>query len=248
MPAEINVRQFKNVDLGGGWVIEAIPSVGLVSTIASTYIISTLGLDQVAAIDSDDFPPLSMIYGTKPKFPARVYASEEKRVAVFICEVPLPGELHRPLARTLLAWADEHKAEQIIGLEGLPLPKGAGKEEVALWAVGSTDVAREAIEKSGIAPLETGMISGVAGVLLNEGRWMNFDVIALLAEARAELPDAFAASKLVEGADKLLPHIEIELGPLVEQAKALENHLNELQTQAQPIVKKPTLGQDRMFG
>jgi len=246
MVPEIVVRQFKDAKLDGGTVIAAVPSVGLASTIASTYIISTLKLDQVAALDSEEFPPLSMVYDTKPKFPARVYANPEKRLAIFISEIPLPPELHRALARTLLSWAQEHQAERIIGLEGLPLPKGAGREEVQLWAVGSTDSARETLAKAGIQQLQTGMISGVAGVLLNEGRWMNFDVIALLAEARSEMPDAYAAAKLVEGADLLLPDVEIDLGPLLEQAKGLETHLQGLQTQAKPVVKP--VPSPEMFG
>jgi len=246
MVPEIVVRQFKDAKLDGGTVIAAVPSVGLASTIASTYIISTLKLDQVAALDSEEFPPLSMVYDTKPKFPARVYANPEKRLAIFISEIPLPPELHRALARTLLSWAQEHQAERIIGLEGLPLPKGAGRDEVQLWAVGSTDAAREMLTKHGLNQLDTGMISGVTGVLLNEGRWTDYDVIALLAEARAEMPDAYAAAKLVEGVDLLMPEFEVDLSPLLEQAKALESHLQTLQRQAKPVVRPPA--QDRMYG
>jgi uncharacterized protein len=234
----IRVRQFKEFELEGGTVIEAIPSVGLVSTIASTYLISTLGLDQVAALDSDDFPPLSMIYSKKPKFPARVYADPSRRVAVFICEIPLAAPLHRPLARALLEWSEDHKASRIIGLEGLPLPETPNAaHEAKLWAVGSTDHSRETLTKAGFQQLETGMISGVSGVLLNEGRFKDFDVIAMLAEARQDMPDALAASKLVEGVDILMPEFEIDLGPLLEQAKVLESHLQALQQQATPAVK-----------
>ena len=58
----------------GGTVIEAIPSVGLVSTIAATYMLTNLPVDQVCALDSEDFPPLSMVYKYRPKFPVRIYA------------------------------------------------------------------------------------------------------------------------------------------------------------------------------
>jgi len=235
MSAEIVVREFRNVQLGGGTIVEAIPSVGLVSTIAATYLISALELDQVAAIDSDEFPPLSMIYSSKPKFPARVYASESKKLAVFICEIPLPNHLHRPLARTLMSWAAEHGAKRIVGFEGLALPKGASREDVQVWAVGSTDAARDMIAAHKMNSLEGGMITGVTGVLLNEGRWTNTDMIALVAEARTEIPDAFAAAKLVEGLDLLMPEFEVDLVPLLEQAKSLESQLLELRKMAVPV-------------
>ncbi len=49
---EIEVRRFKNMNLEGGAVIDGFPSVGLVSTIAASYIIASNTLDQIAALDS----------------------------------------------------------------------------------------------------------------------------------------------------------------------------------------------------
>ena len=104
-----------------------------------------------------------------------------------------------------------------------------------VWGVGSTDEANEAIETAGISFLETGIVSGVAGVLLNEGRWAKFQVLALLAEARAYMPDAYAAAKLVQTTDKLLPEVQIDLAPLLDEAKELESHLQTLKEQAKPV-------------
>src|SRR5438034_428200 len=102
--------------------------------------------------------------------------------------------------------------------------------------LGSTDRARAELDKRGIQQLETGMITGVTGVLLNEGRWRNADVVALLAEARLDIPDARAAVALVHALDLLLPEIKIDLKPLQEQAKALEDHLTKLKQQAAAVV------------
>ncbi len=83
--AEVEVRTLKEVDLKGGTVVAAFPSIGLVSTITATYMITNLKTDQVVALESPDFPSLSMIYAKKPKFPARVYASQDPKIAIFIC-------------------------------------------------------------------------------------------------------------------------------------------------------------------
>ena len=72
--ADVELRTIKEVDMKGGTVVAAFPSVGLVSTITATYLITTLPTDQVTALESPDFPSISMIYGSKPKFPALVYA------------------------------------------------------------------------------------------------------------------------------------------------------------------------------
>lgn len=242
---KLDMRTFREVNLKGGTVVESFPTVGMVSSIACTYLISTLKMDQVCAIDSDDFPPLSMVYAKKPKFPARVYAHDEKKLAAFLCEVPIPGRIHRRVAKCLLDWAKKHECKRIISLEGLPLPEGGAEEEIQVWGVGSTDGAREDLEKAGIEQLESGMISGVSGVLLNEGRWENFDTIALLAEARPNIPDALAAAMLVRAIDDLLPDIKIDLEPLLSEAKELEAQLSHLKTQAKPALTEPAPGMFR---
>lgn len=242
MTIEIEVRKFKDFDLRGGTIIEGFPTVGLVSTIACSYMISTLDLDQICALESEHFPPVSMIYATKPKFPARIYAREDIKLAIFITEFPLPSKLHRPIARSILSWAAEEGCERVISLEGLPaenVEENSPRETPAIWGVGSTDEARQELEKNGIEQIEVAMISGVSGVLLNEGRWRGINVASLLAEARPEFPDAHAAAELVKAADLLIPEVEIDLEPLYEQAREIEESYRKLEQQASPVIREP---------
>ncbi len=90
-----------------------------------------------------------------------------------------------------------------------------------------------------IQQLEAGMIYGVAGILLNEGRWNDFDVITLLADACPDIPDAYAAAKLLEALNRLLPDIKIELEPLYEQASKYEEQIRYLRKQAEPFQSEP---------
>ncbi|MGQ0797103.1 MAG: proteasome assembly chaperone family protein [Methanobacteriota archaeon] len=234
--SEVEIRTFKEVDLRGGTVVAAFPSVGLVSTIATTYLIMRMPVDQVCALESADLPALSMIYAKKPKFPARVYAHAPSKLAMFICEVPLPHRAMRPIAHALLRWSQSQHVRQIVALEGLPADDVLRDTAPGVWGVGSTDRARAELDRRRIKQLDTGMIAGVSGVLLNEGRWQDFDVIALLAEARPNQPDAKAAVAITQALDDLLPELEVDLAPLQEQARVLEEHLRRLKTQAQPAV------------
>ncbi len=228
------------MNLTNGTVLEAFPSVGLVSTIASSYMISTLNLDQICALESEAFPPMSMVYSNKPKFPARIYAREDIKLAVFISEFPPKTSLHRPIAKRLLSWSMDQGCRRIISLEGLPSSKGP-QEEPRLMGVGSNVAAREELDKVGIEQMEIGMIPGVSGVLLNEGRWQSFNVISLLADAVPDIPDAYAAAKLVEGIDKLIPELEIDTEPLLKQATEMEAYLNTMREQAQPAMEEPVV-------
>ena len=111
------------MDLKGATIIEGFSSVGLVSTIVATYLIDYLKLDQICAVDSEEFPPTSMIYATKPKFPARIYASSEKKIGVFLAEFTPAPSLHRPLAKKLLEWCKEQQCTRIISPESLSSEK-----------------------------------------------------------------------------------------------------------------------------
>lgn len=237
--ATVEVRTLKQVDLKGGTIVAAFPSVGLVSTISATFLIQSLPVDQVCALESEDFPSVSMIYARKPKFPARVYADAGHKLAIFVCEMPLPNRIHRPVAYALMDWAKAQGIRRIISLEGFPLEgEGPMEGDPKVWGVGSTDLARKELDTHKVSQLESGMIAGVAGVLLNEGRWRNVDVIALLAEARPDLPDAHAAVSLVHALDELLEDVTVDLRPLQQQARQLEELLTKLKQQAKPIAQK----------
>ena len=232
----VEIRAFKQLDLSGGVLIEAFPSVGLVSAIAGTYIIDRLKLDQIAAIDSPWFPPVSMIYAQKPKFPARIYASQEHKIAVCLSEFTMPATLDRFIAKSILAWGKEQKCSLVISPCGVPMLEEETRRQggVIIYGVGSTDRTRQKLKDSSISLLDFGVVPGIAGALLNEGKWNGSDVIALLVEAYPEIPDARAAANIVEAIHKLLPKMDLDVSPLYAEAEKIESRLKTLREQAKP--------------
>ncbi|MEA1993641.1 MAG: PAC2 family protein [Euryarchaeota archaeon] len=231
----IKLHTFKKVDLRDGTVIVGHPSVGMISSIAVSYLIDKLNLDQMAALDSNEFPPLSLIFDNKPKCPARIYAREDIKIAAIVSEfVPSPPVV-RPLAEKILKWAKENKCKRIISLEGL-VSKGED-EDIQVYHVNSLDEGTERMKKTEISskPLNVGMITGVSAILLNKGRIEDFNVISLLGEARKDIPDSEAAARLVQVVDELLPEVEIDIEPLLEDAKRLEERMRKLKKQATPV-------------
>ncbi|MCP8309775.1 MAG: proteasome assembly chaperone family protein [archaeon] len=239
---EIELREFKKMKLNGATIIDGFPSVGLVNTIAANYLVAALKLDQIAALDSDRFPAVSMIYANKPKFPARVYAREELKTVVFLSEFRILPHLYRPLAKTLLNWAKEQKCSLIISPVGYPVELLSISEEPVVQGVGSTDRARERLISNGIKQLSIGIIPGISGLLLNEGRWANFDVISLIIPIQPNIPEVKAAVKAVEIIDKLIPEIEIDVAPLYQEAERIAERLKVLRKQAKPIESQPPWG------
>ncbi len=232
---EITMYPYKEMNLKGATVINGFPSAGLVSAIAANYLIGALNLDQIAVLDSTDFPPVSMIYDTKPKFPARIYADEKAKVAVFLSEfTPFPT-LVRPLAKVIFDFVEKNRCSRIVAPEVMP----AGEETLEVFGVGSTDSARAAMQKAGIKLISHGIITGISGVLLNEGRRRNFDVITLIAQARPEMLDARAAAMLMETISRIIK-ISIDIEPLYREAERIESRIRRLREESKKATKLST--------
>jgi uncharacterized protein len=151
----------------------------------------------------------------------------------------------------MVDWAEEQRCRMIVSPEGLVVdPELRDSAEISdvVFGISSTQKARELLKQHGLRSFEEGVISGVAGILLNEGRKRDFDVITLLAEAHPDFPDAKAAALVLEAIDDILLGIEFDAQPLFEEAKRIEEHIREIQKQA--TVKKEEKGVARpsMYG
>jgi predicted ATP-grasp superfamily ATP-dependent carboligase len=203
---EIELRPFKDLGFKPLDVIVGISSEGTVGPLVAAQLIQHLGLDQVCAIESPNFPPTAMVYFEKPKFPARIYASKKHRLAVVLAEFAPSDELARPLAYAILAWCEEQGAKRIFGIDSFP-PQLASPEGVALAAIGSTARDRRAIAEAKVNGVKHGAVTGVAGVLLNEGRWWDRDTIVLMASLAGS--DLAAALHTLAALNRLVPRLPL---------------------------------------
>lgn len=233
----VEIRPFKEVDLSGGVVIEAFPSAGLSSTVLGMHLISSLRLDEIAAIDSPWFPPTSMIYAYEPKFPARICANGLNKIAVCLSEFTMPAHLDRYVAKSILSWANEQKCSLVITLCSMTLPQQGGESHeprATVLGVGLNDQTRQTLKNNGISLLDFGVVPGITGALLNESKWSSTDVIALVVVSESEVQDARVAGLMGEAIDLLLPQIDLEIAPLYARAEEIEVRLRALREQAKP--------------
>jgi len=208
----------------GGALISAFPSVGMVGTIAGSYIADSLKMERIAYVVSEDIPPAAFVQDGIPTYPLRVLAY--KNLSMLTSEFQLPLTLAGQMAKTVLDWTAVNKYDIIVALEGLVVDQSVEPAgDIRVFGVGSTERARNMISKAGIEQFKMGMITGVSGALLSEGELNDRDVVVLLVTANALYPDARGAAKLVDSVTKLLPTVTVDMKELYEEAERIEENL-----------------------
>jgi uncharacterized protein len=250
-PDQVRIYELKRVDVEGAIVIDGFPSVGLVSSIVANYLIDTLEMEQIGIVESPAFPTVSLVRNGSPQHPVRIYAGRPAadragrvadRIVAFVSEFhPAPAIIH-PLALSIMDWVQEQRCSMLVSPEGLVVDKPAGEpvrgkapklSEVKVYGVASTRKARDLYVEPNMLPFTEGVITGIAGVLLNEGRRRGFDVLTFLAEAQSDYPDARAAAKVIETINHILLRTPLDPVPLYHEAERIEQQLLSIQRHAQ---------------
>lgn len=234
-PIEIHTR--KDVDLSGSLVVVGAPSIGFVGSITSRFLIQQLGLERVGGFHSDRFPPYTLIEDARPMHLIRVHTLETscgldldcKRLVVVSSEV-MPGpNMVYPLARAMLDWTRDIDAEMVIVPDGMPQSDDEDGEDLQVHGVGTTQDARELLQRADVQPLEEGLMVGLTAALLSVAEQKEQDLACLVTATAKEHPDARAAARLTGFLDKILPDISIDKEPLMQEAERIESKVKQLQ-------------------
>ncbi|RLF34680.1 MAG: hypothetical protein DRM99_06135 [Thermoplasmata archaeon] len=137
---DIELIEYKKVDLSNSLLVVAFPTVGLISSIAGRYVIDSLKLEEIGAILSKEFMPATVIHNSKPSPPVRIYAGRKKcgpdgsceQIAVIISEFMPPYSVIKPLADKILEWMKMKGCKAIVALEGTHA-LGDNKKELKVY-------------------------------------------------------------------------------------------------------------------
>jgi uncharacterized protein len=228
----IEIRKLKEINIEGGVVFDGFHGIGLTSTIAIGCFINSLKTELVGILDSPLFPPISVIYNTKPNFPARIYANEEKKLAFFVSEAILESSAYRQIAHTILKWSNYNKCKTVISVASREIEKeDRTKKEPSLYVISNSQIIMKELNDIGILPLKNGTVNGIPGVLLNESNWKNIDVVVFVVDIISGVPDFRAAANVAQVVSKIVPEAYCEIKPLIKEAENIENNLKMIRSQ-----------------
>ena len=230
MENEIHIKEINPINVENGILINGFPSSGITSAIATESMINTSNFELGGIIDSERFPPISIIKNGMPNYPVRVFTNNDLKVAVFSSYLTLDVSLHRSAARLMLDWAKEKKASLILSSITVKGTKGT-----EIFGVASTGSARGKLVSAGISVVENATVPGISGVLLNEGMIHGQDVIVLLVSSDKEFPDFQATSNLCNSLSKLVPGVSCNLDKLEKESKIIEQQIKQAESDTKDL-------------
>lgn len=222
--AEAQVVETDKAELVDPLVILGFAGAGLVGGIAVTHVIDKLKMKKIAHVQSRYLPPAVVFMEGQLRHPFRIYSDRERRLCAVVCEIPLRSDGLYPIASTLLDWIEKQGVKELVVLEGFAV-RGLPKERKSFCAAEPEKI-KECKEK-GVEMVSAGLISGIAGSILNECLTRKMTGVAFLVPAIAFMPDPEGAAELVNTLNKVYG-LNIDTDDLIAKAGKIKQRLKEL--------------------
>lgn len=243
---QLELRELRRIDFKNSILFDGFPSVGLVSSIVSNYLVTLLRMEYVGYIDSPSFPTLTLIRNSLPMAPARLYAigdamPGDKQIALLTSELQPSQNIVRSLGRMMMEFAVHNKCKLILSVGGLVVEREVDEEgenaaeadQVAVYGIASTRNAAKYLDMADVEPFVEGVITGTSGTLIHEGKKRGFDVVVLLTEAQRDIADAKASALLLSALDQMVLKMNLDVEPLCVEAERMEAQLKIFKEQAE---------------
>ncbi|MFC4544313.1 proteasome assembly chaperone family protein [Halosolutus amylolyticus] len=237
---ELEIDAVAEVDLTDPVLVEGLPGVGHVGTLAVEHLLEELEAEStlVRRIYSREFPPkVSIEDGVSELTCAEIYAVTvpDGRDMLLLTgdHQAQTNEGHYVLTDAFLDVAAEFGASDVYALGGVPT--GELIEEYAVVGAVSDESLCETHEDAGVEFREdepAGGIVGVSGLLLGLGERRGFDAVCLMGETSGYLVDPKSARAVLEVLETVLG-FELDYETLDERADEMEEVVGKIQEMEQ---------------
>ncbi len=204
----------------GVTIIEGFPGFGLVSTIATEYVIDHLDAEQIGKIVFEEAPPLVAVHSGTVIEPIGIFYSKKYNLVILHALTSIAG-FEWKVAKKVTELAKQLQAKEIVCVEGV----GSTNESENAFYLSEKNGKK--FEKIGITKLKEGIILGVTGALMLED---GLNVSCIFTETHSNLPDSRAAAKIIETLDNYLG-LKIDPKPLIKKAENFEAKIKSLMEQ-----------------
>lgn len=212
-------------------LIEGLPGLGMVASIAVEQITGQLDLGLYGTIHSADFPPAAAFADGRVRDLVRVYAGADPAIMTLQSDLPIPPGAIGSLSRCVHDDLSE-AFDRAIFLAGAPAESESQIGEVT--GVATTDDLETALTDAGVALAEgEGVVGGVTGGLLGDCYRNDVPAAVLIVRSNPYIPDPGAARAVIENALEPLVAFDIDTAELQERAEDIQEQKQQIAQQLQ---------------
>lgn len=236
---ELRKMQFTDPIAFGGFV-----GPGLVGLVTSGYIIEKLNLHEIAHVQSQHIPPVAVFVGAKLRHPFRIYSDSAGKVIVMHSEMPIEVEGLYDVSSVLLDWLEKIHVREVVVLDGVAV--NGMRDHHQTFCVADEERCRE-LERAGIHTIESALISGVGGSILNQCLSRRIRGVSLLSDSSTEFPDPGAPLSIIRAINAAYS-LAIATDELEQNVARLNEHLNKLTESYNMLQNKTNESDKQLYG
>jgi len=236
---EFEKPEFREPLVFGGFV-----GPGLVGLVCAGYMIEKLGLHEIAHVRSQHIPPVAVFVGAKLRHPFRIYSDDSGKIIVMLSEMPIDIEGLYEISSVLLDWLERIRPTEIIVLDGVGV-SGIPEQREAFSVADESRV--KELEKKGVSAIQSVLISGVGGSILNQCLTRRVRGVSLLTQASVDFPDPGAALTLIKSINQIY-ELGIGTSELEENVEKMNERLHILAEQYKKLNEQVPDRDKRPYG
>ncbi len=219
-----------------------IPDVGLVGSIAVSYIVEKLDMKEIGYIDSELLPPIVLIKDGMVKNPIRLYANES--IVALIADIPLPPSLITEFLNGFIPFIKSLNPRLVVNITGIAVQNRLqiDKPQVLYILTDADSLKPNAIE------FKDGIIAGVYASIVRSCMNNRISTLTLLAQSHLNFPDPVASIEALEVVNSTLA-LNIDLSELRQEAELIRIKSRELMKQTESMLAKAAMkGSPTFYG
>lgn len=236
---ELQKQQFNKPVIFGGFV-----GPGLVGLVTAGYMIEKLSLREIAHVRSQHIPPVVVFVGQRLRHPFRIYSDATGKSMVMICEMPIDIEGLYEISMTLLDWAEKLNPSEIVILDGVPV--SGIPDDRSAYSVADESRIKD-LQSKGVSAIQTAMISGIGGSLLNQCLTRRVSGVSLLTPVSVDIPDPGAPLVLIKAINQIYD-LNIGTAELEENVQRMNAQLSELAEQYKKLADQSGDKEKQLYG
>lgn len=232
---DILIIETKKIDVENPIIIEGVPDIGLVGSIAVSHMVAEQNFEEVGYIKSDLFPPVMVVHDRKVLNPVRIF--QKGKLIAILSEIPIDPKAGFILSKRLTEWYKEKGAQLIISISGTPIQERIDIDEPQVFGTSNNESILKKMEELGVQILQEGFISGFYALILKNSIEIGLNSSILLAQCYSSYPDPGAAASILKILNKMTD-LNVDVKPLIEQAEDLKVNYRALMEQTNASIQR----------